>query len=413
MTANIKLSRGFALACGFLLMLCSGLVFSWSILAGPIEVELGFTRQQTSLVFPFSLSISIFGQMLAGYLQKKIGLKYNFFIAAGLYLIGFWTASKSHTIGQIYLGYGVLVGLAIGMLFNAVLINVPAFSLPKNESFGTGVVLMGFGLGSMVLGTLAAQLIQISGWRVVFTGFAIGYAALSLLGSLLIPSSIHLKSETRQEKKTRDLSPPQLMKLRSYRTFFLWSVVLVWGALVVSGHAALCAAEMTSDPMVASTAVTANAMANIFSRIAFGYSYQRFGERRCRWSLTTLACIGALVCAVSYVGKTLVGLLMGFSVLGAVNGGNSVVGTAYIREKFGRTYFGSNTAMTNLHLAISSFIGPAVAGVIRTQSGSYTSVFLLMVLVSAAAAILLCISIAYEKKELTDLKGKEIQQIGC
>ena len=89
MKTNVKLSRGLAFFCGFLLMLCSGLVFSWSIFAGPIEVELGFTRQQTSLVFPFSLSVSIFGQMLAGYLQKKIGLRYNFFIAAGLYLSGF------------------------------------------------------------------------------------------------------------------------------------------------------------------------------------------------------------------------------------------------------------------------------------------------------------------------------------
>lgn len=392
--------RYLALGCGFLLMLCSGFVFSWSIFAKPIELDLSFTRQQTSLVFPFSLSISIFGQMLAGYLQKKIGLRYNFFITAILSLSGFWMTAQSKMIWQIYLGYGVFVGLAIGMLFNAVLINVPAFSLPQNESLGTGIVLMGFGMGSMVLGTLAAKLIQISGWRMTFMHFAAGYAVLCLLGAGVISPARGNRTFNASEHSERSLSPLKVLKLASYRTFFIWSIFLIWGSLVVAGHAALCAAELTPDPIIASTAVTANAMANILSRIAFGYGYSHLGERKCRWGLVGFAFVGSLISAFSYSRGSLGGLLLGFAFLGAVNGGSAVVSTTYLRERYGRTHFGSIVAMTNLHLAVASFIGPAVAGAIRTQSGSYSIVFIAMILISIAALILLYLNIRQEKQEL-------------
>ncbi|MFV0350778.1 MAG: hypothetical protein ACK5JF_00485 [Oscillospiraceae bacterium] len=74
---------------GFVLMLCAGLVFSWSVFVEPIENDLGFLRQNTSLVFPISLSVSIAGQMLAGFLVQKKHYRANFLLSALLFGVGF------------------------------------------------------------------------------------------------------------------------------------------------------------------------------------------------------------------------------------------------------------------------------------------------------------------------------------
>ncbi len=397
MKYNTKIGQGLVFCCGFLLMLCAGLVFSWSVFAGPIEAELGFTRQQTSLVFPFSLSVSILGQMIAGVIQKKGDPRYCFLLSAALFLSGFWLAARSMSIGQLLMGYGILAGLAIGIIFNTVLSNATS-CFPNNENLATGLLLGGFGLGSMVLGSMAAGVIQTAGWRAVFAAFAAGYTVLSLLGAVAIRPAARGAGESATAAQ-QDASPTQLLRLASYRAFFLWSVTLVGGALVVSGHAALCVAELNADPMLAALAVTANSLPNVLARMVFGYSYQRLGERWCKWLLTLLALSGGLLCLLAYAAGSLAGLLVAFALLGAVNGGNSVVGTAYIRESFGRSHFSGNIALTNLHLAIASFMGPAVAGAIRTRAGSYTPVFAAMVLIAVAAAALLALSLRYAGKE--------------
>ncbi|HBN95897.1 MAG TPA: hypothetical protein DDZ66_06330, partial [Firmicutes bacterium] len=127
---------------GFLIMVLAGLIFSWSIFITPIEKDLGFNRKDTSLVFTISLSISILGQIFAGFLKKKTNSFIVFGIPAVLFFLGFTFAARVQTITSLYLSYGLLVGFGIGMVYNAVL----AYALDhftKNLGLASGLLLMG------------------------------------------------------------------------------------------------------------------------------------------------------------------------------------------------------------------------------------------------------------------------------
>ncbi|MEF9865964.1 MAG: hypothetical protein RR814_05930, partial [Oscillospiraceae bacterium] len=64
---KLTLKQAAAVTAGVILMLLSGLVNGWSIFVEPIEKELHLLRQDTSLIFTISLSVSIGGQILSGF----------------------------------------------------------------------------------------------------------------------------------------------------------------------------------------------------------------------------------------------------------------------------------------------------------------------------------------------------------
>jgi OFA family oxalate/formate antiporter-like MFS transporter len=368
--------------------------------AFPVEMDLNINRRQSSLVFPVSLSVSILGQILAGTIQKYKKPKWNFFLAALLFLTGFLLAAQCRSIAGILLSYGIMVGLAIGIVFNAVMSNtVPWFS--SSSSIVAGLLLMSFGLGTVVLGALAAGLIQIFSWRFVFLLFAVFFSLFSLLGALIIkqpPLSI-LALEGVEKKQ---LPPLAMVKTPEYKWFFIWFTSILCVDLVIPGHAALYARDMGAIPYLAALATGCNALSNVISRFLTGFLGKFMGEKKIKWMLTAINLLGTALCLLSSLSKNMILLFGSFILLGFVNGGVNVISNNYILECFGRRFYGINLGISNIALAAASFLGPAIAGAIRQKTGSYTGTFLCMLLVAAASVFFL---LTWTKRKLRAIEG--------
>ena len=91
----------------------------------------------------------------------------------------------------------------------------------------SGILLMCFGLGSMILGSLASSLISSIGWRKTFTLFAIVFPALILLCSFWIrpPEADTVLPEAKKSaagtgsEAGLELSPLQMLRRKSFGSF--------------------------------------------------------------------------------------------------------------------------------------------------------------------------------------------------
>ena len=148
-------SRWIYVAVGCVVLLFSGLVYAWSVLSGPIAAEFPlWTTAQLSLTFTIVMSFFCLGGLTCGALSARISPRIFLWISALLFLAGFLLTASMRSLPMLYVGFGVVCGLASGFSYNAVLGPVGAW-FPDKQGLVSGILLMGFGLSSFLIGKLS------------------------------------------------------------------------------------------------------------------------------------------------------------------------------------------------------------------------------------------------------------------
>ena len=114
------LNRWVYAAVGVVVLLLAGLVYAWTTMASVINRDLGIDQAPLSLTFTITMAMFCVGCLIAGILSKKVGPKVYVLISAVLFIIGFFVASLTDGVALLYIGFGVLAGLASGFAYNAV-----------------------------------------------------------------------------------------------------------------------------------------------------------------------------------------------------------------------------------------------------------------------------------------------------
>ena len=148
-------SRWIYVAVGCVVLLFSGLVYAWSVLSGPIAAEFPhWSTAQLSLTFTIVMSFFCLGGLTCGALSARISPRIFLWISALLFLAGFLLTASMRSLPMLYVGFGVVCGLASGFSYNAVLGTVGAW-FPDKQGLVSGILLMGFGLSSFLIGKLS------------------------------------------------------------------------------------------------------------------------------------------------------------------------------------------------------------------------------------------------------------------
>jgi MFS transporter, OFA family, oxalate/formate antiporter len=379
--------RGLVLCFGALMMLFSGLIYAWSIFVAPLEAEFGWNRGQTSFVFTLSMSISILGQIVGGRsVSRGRGGRY-LRLAAVMLVAGFFAASGIRSLPGLYLSYGVVCGFAVGICYNAV-IAMTVGRFPDRVGFASGVLLMAFGLGSLVLGTVTTSLILAFGWRTAFRALAAGFGAVMLAGSFIIGSGSRASGVDIRANANADPRPAQMLRDPAYPRFFLWATAMSAAGLLIIGHSAAFAADLGASLSTAALSAGFLSLFNGGGRLVFGFVYDKNGFTRSAalagilLTAATAGLIGAL-CS-----RQLWALFVSYAALGLAYGAIPVSVSAFTKERYGGRYYGVNLGITNLNIVGASFIGPWLAGLLRARWESYLPALLLMLALIAAGFFL-------------------------
>lgn len=156
---NHLLRRRWVIAlAGMTLQLCLGTVYAWSFFQGMLKQDYGWNDSQAT--WPFSLAICFLGLAAAGggILLPRLGPRV-LAVAGGVlfgagYLLG-GLALHWKSLGLFYLGYGVVGGVGLGLGYVTPVATVAKW-FPDKKGLATGMVIMGFGLGALLMSKLIA-----------------------------------------------------------------------------------------------------------------------------------------------------------------------------------------------------------------------------------------------------------------
>jgi len=173
---------------GTLLQLCLGAVYAWSYFQKPLVTGYGWSN--TQVAWAFSLAIGFLGVAAAvgGVLLPKFGPRKLAVTGSLLYGAGYLLAALAlhlKSLPLLWLGYGVVGGIGLGLGY-VTPVATAAKWFPDKKGLVTGMVVMGFGLGALLMSKVIAPALDVACQHqlpLVFAGIGLIVGTISLLAA--------------------------------------------------------------------------------------------------------------------------------------------------------------------------------------------------------------------------------------
>jgi MFS family permease len=372
-----------------------GSAYTFSAFVEPLQRDFGASRGSVSLVFSLAGFLYFGLGIVSGPLADRFGSRP--FAVAGMILtgLGLAAASAAESLLQVYLAYGLGVGLGVGCAY------VPAIGavqrwFVRRRGFASGLAVSGIGVGTLVMPPLASLLIGMLGWRGAY--LALGALAVVLGGGLAMliendPGGRGLGPDGDPPLSHAVSAKPQgaavSEAVRSIRFVSLYAACLIcsFGVFVPFVHLVPYARDHGIAPSSAVLLLGVIGVGSTAGRFFLGGLADRIG----RELSLLLMFVGMALALVIWAVATAVWPLVAFAfVYGVFYGGWVAVLPAVVMDYFGGRNVAGLIGILYTSVAFGTLVGPSAAGFAFDFSHSYT----LPILLSAAANITAAIIVA-------------------
>ena len=394
---------------GVIVLLFAGLVYAWSVLSTPIAAEFAdWSKAQLSMTFTIVMIMFCIGSLLCGLLTGKLSAKMAVRIGAVLFLLGFFLASRTQSLAMLYIGFGVLCGLSSGLCYNAVMSTMVRW-FPDRPGLISGVLLMGFGGGSFIIGKLyqAWTPVEIGGWRASFLVMGIIiFVVLAICSFFFVAPGADFVAPAAKNSKAavkiagKEYKPLEMVKKPSFWLYYVWAIALSAAGLALISQASGVVWEASASQTAGAVATIVGliSICNALGRVLFGGMYDKYGRSLSMQLVNILFIITSGVLILALAAKSVVVVIIGFILGGLAYSGITPTNSAFCRAYFGPANYPVNFSLINSNLIFASF-GSTVSGALFDASGSYNATFFLIIGL-AVVGILCSLAIsALDKKE--------------
>jgi OFA family oxalate/formate antiporter-like MFS transporter len=372
------------LAAGVVSQTALGGLYAWSTFVPHLMSTYGLSRAQCGLIFGVMIAVFTLATIPAGRFLLKYGPRLTAGTGALLFICGYLLASFSQgSYALIITGLGVVAGTGIGFGYVCPL-SVGMKWFPESKGMVTGVAVAGFGLGAILLSSIANMLLESMDVLVVFriAGISLGGMAFAAAMFLTHPPSSRAESGSdRREGSVRS-------HLISTRFLLIWFGMFsgTFAGLLVSGNLKPMKLSLGLDEHHAALAIPLFAVGNTLGRLIWGQIHDRLGPRK-----TILLSLGALLFSVlPLLFLAHAAAILAFSVLiGFGFGACFVVYASSVVDFFGDKYLPHLYPVVFAGYGLAALLGPPAGGWIADTFGSYSGALLLSagVLLAAFLAI--------------------------
>lgn len=372
-----------------IIMLMLGLIYAWSIFVAPLEKEFGWTRDQTSLTFTICMSFFCIGGLIASRIRKKVNASILLIINALVILAGFMLTSKLTSLWQLYIFYGVFCGVSVGSAYNSILSIVPMY-YPKRIGVINGLMLLCFGMGGLVLGTIAKKMMSLIEWRETFVYLGIIFIVvfLALAFFIRMPKNLNtIWNDTKADIESKDKSPREMVVHPYFWIFNIWQIFVSSLGLALIGHSATIASEFNVPAGMIALAVGLVSASNGLGKFAFSTLYDIKGRTFTLTVSSVLGLLGILFLILCFKTGLTPFLLIGYVCVGLSYGAAPGSNATFTRKQFGNTYFSTNFAISSFSLLVAAFLGTYLIGIVRAASENYLSSLIIMGIFTVLATI--------------------------
>ncbi len=338
----------------------------------------------TAIVF-LGLSAFTFGRWL-----EEVGPRKAMFCSALCFAGGFFVAAlgvQLHQIWIIYLGYGVIGGIGLGLGYISPVSTLIKW-FPDRPGMATGLAIMGFGGGAMIASPLAVALMAHfktpTSAGVVETFVAMGalYFAFMMFGVFTVrlpapgwaPAGWNANPTLAQAKAARRTLPaPDVHVDEAIRTkqfWLLWAVLClnVTAGIGVLGQASPMIQEMFPGVIGAAAAagfVGLLSLANMLGRFVWSSCSDIIGRRTTYMIFFLLgAALYALIPTTGRLGSVTYFVAF-YAVILSMYGGGFATIPAYLRDLFGVMHVGAIHGRLLTAWSVAGVAGPVLVNYIR------------------------------------------------
>ena len=387
---EIKITRWPYLLAGVVMLLLAGILYAWSILKAPLAQEFGWNEAELGLNFTITMCGFCVGGILGGILTKKISPRNAAMIAAVLMFLGFFGSSRlTGNIVHLYLCYGVLSGLGIGITYNVVISTITKW-FPDKRTAASGVLMMSFGASTLLIGAIMSEFIEISGWRNAYFVLGLVIAIILIACSLILRfpdariNDLVVSSSKKVSETGEDYVVGEMVKRSSFWKVYIFQLLIcAIGTGVISMVRDVTLSVGVQESM-AVLLVGVLSVCNGLGRILFGFLFDNTGSRK---TMILSSCFAILSCILmltavllSSIAVTTIGLVL----LGLTAGSMPPISSGVASSFYGTKNFPLNFSVINTMLFPASF-SAAIAGIIIGATGNYTFVFIMFLCFAIAA----------------------------
>lgn len=363
-----------------------GSVYTFSAFLEPLQRDFDASRGSVSLVFSLAGFLYFGMGVISGPLADRWGARPLVIVGMLLVGVGFVLASAAQTLLEVYLAYGLGIGLGVGCAY------VPAVAVVqrwfvKRRGFASGLAVSGIGVGTLVMPPLAAWLIETVGWRGAYLVLGSLTAVIGVGMSLFIANDPRDKG-TGPDGAVVDMDAPlvplagasvgEAIKSPQFACLYIACLISSFGVFVPFVHLVPYALDHQVSPSSAVLLIGAIGIGSTVARFCLGTIADRMGRQPFLLAMFVgmAAALGIWALAAGFW------LLAAFAFLfGLFYGGWVAILPAVIMDHFGGRNVSTILGILYTSAAIGTLVGPSAAGFMFDASGSY----LLPILATAVA----------------------------
>ena len=413
---------------GVLVMLCLGTVYSWSIFTNSLIAGFNWSTQDATIPFEAAIFFLGLGAVFGGRWQDRVGPRTVTIVGVVLWGVGVLLAGLgTQALGKWWmdLTYGVIAGFGNGMAYVTPVAMVTKW-FPDRRGLGSGMVVMGFGLGAfvynqiitrMAIYTAAAKpalayvkardaaikagstfdptqfqlspdvvhgimmLFIVSGIAFVVIG---GIAAMALQnppeGYSVAGAVATAASHTPSYTPSQALAMPQL-----YSLWLLLFLNVTAGIFIISNAVPMISEFSGAGAATAALWYGLIAVFNGLGRFFWGWISDRIGRAM---TYTVMYLVQVVIFFVVGHLAGLGGVLTCFAIVLLCYGGGFGVMPSFNADYFGTKYMGQIYGFILTAWGLGGVVGPFIAGFVKDKTGSYASALVWIAVMLIVAAII-------------------------
>lgn len=389
--------RWIYLALGVVALLFAGVVYAWSILKAPLSEQFGWTSSQLALNFTLTMCFFCLGGFVGGLLSKRLGSQICLILAGVLSGLGFVLASRltGNSLFMLYLSYGILAGLGIGIAYNVIISTTSAW-FPDQKGLCSGALMMGFGASALVIGKIASALIDGPGWRTAYLTVGIALAVVLGLTALILrkpgadvalPEARKTAAAGTESFEQVDYPTAKMVCRLSFWLSFLCIVCLSAVGNTVISFARDLSLSVGAEAALATTLVGVLSVCNGLGRIITGALFDRLGRKKTMLAANVLTIVAAGITLLAVQLHSLPLCIAGLCLTGFSYGAGPTISSALTSAFYGTKYFPLNFSVMNFNLVGASFMATAASSLLES-TGGYAGPFTFLLVLAALSLVL-------------------------
>lgn len=372
--------------------LCIGQAYAFSVFNGPLSKVIGIDSSApddwklTTLGWIFSIAIVFLGLAAAfgGKWLEKVGPRLTMFVAACCFGGGFMVSALGvhlHQIWLVYLGYGVLGGIGLGLGYVSPVSTLIKW-FPDRRGMATGMAIMGFGGGAMIGAPLSVLLMGYFksptsvGVTETFIVMGVLYFISMMIGAFSIripatdwapagwtPPVVENKMITRNH-----VHIDQAMKTPQF--YLLWLVLClnVTAGIGVLGQASVMIQETFKGQVTVAAAAGFVGLMSVFNmggRFIWSSVSDYLGRKNTYYTFFVLGAI--LYACVPYAGHvgSVALFVMCYCLIVSMYGGSFATVPVYLADLFGTKFVGGIHGRLLTAWSAAGVFGPVLVNYIR------------------------------------------------